>query len=391
MAVDINTFWDPQLDCACTQRAELTPYYVVYIIPAAAFLANFSFCASILSARKLRTFPNLLLISDAVADFGLCSIIIPLRIRFWLQDDCWSAGHTFCQFFIAASEYFNATSLAHAAAISVERHVRLFHPSFHRRWVRSLLIPAIFLCWIFPTLFTYAKLFIPSTFGLYPYHFQTNDTCTRLMQKPCVCVVCLQLAVNAIDVIGQNIAPLCITFAMYGHMIFVAYRRIQLADALRRRVNNAVLLPETRSKKNIARRVADSPEFRSIRVFVVILLVLFGCVMPSVVSHFYQMGQGEDGLATLLQKKYLLTSSCNGSYGYSGFAIPAVIWSNSLINPLLLFMLNRNYRKGFKIFLGRFQSCYSTDEPTGRTDISIPSSCRWNRINVLGEFTAVQM
>ncbi|XP_055345781.1 trace amine-associated receptor 3-like [Paramacrobiotus metropolitanus] len=388
---DIVDFWDRKHDCACSQRAELTLYYGIYIIPAAAFLANFSFCASVLSAKKLRTFPNLLLISDAVADFGLSTIIIPVRIRFWFQDDCWSAGHTFCQFFIAACEYFNATSLAHAATISVERHVRLFHPGFHRRRVRSMLIPAIFLCWGFPTLFTYAKLFIPSTFGLYPYHFQTNDTCTRLMQKPCSCVVCLHPVVNAIDVIGQNIVPLCITFAMYGHIIFVAYRRIRLADVLRRRVSEAGLLPEIQSTKSVARRVVDSPEFRSIRVFVVILLVLFACVMPNIISHFYQMGQGEDGMATLMLKKYLLTSSCNGTYGYSDFAIPAIMWSNSLINPLLLFILNRNYRKGFRIFLGRIRSCCSTEKPTGRAEIQIPSSCRWNRITILGERTKGQI
>ncbi|XP_055337126.1 trace amine-associated receptor 1-like [Paramacrobiotus metropolitanus] len=356
-------------DGPCSQDAHLVSMYALLTFPIAAVMTNVAFCIAVLGTKNLRTIPNLFLVSDAVSDFVLGGVMMPLRIVLYVQDDCWSFGHLACKLYLSSTEYFSAVSLAHAAAVAIERHVRLFRPHVHKKWRERIWFPilGIVIVWLYPALFTYVTTFLPSVLGGYPYdkhdsgdgHTDT-DICRQLHNEyACNCLLCYTDAINLIDVTGQSIIPLFVVFGIYGHIIYVAHQRIRLAGRIRRHLesqsstgsapcSDVTPVTDNLAKAPYIHRLLQSAEFRSIRLFLVILLALFICVMPSIANHFALLIWAEESMRELqsivASGRHVITSNANISYGSLRFAIPFVLWSHSLVNPLLLFLLNKNYR-----------------------------------------------
>ncbi|XP_055337841.1 beta-3 adrenergic receptor-like [Paramacrobiotus metropolitanus] len=400
--------------CQCPQQTEYYPVYLILIFPISAAFGNLAFCLSVICTPKLRTVPNFFLVSDAVADLIVSGCMIPLRIMFYVQDDCFPAGHALCQLFIASTEYVSAASLSHAAVISIERHVRLFNPSAYKKYSKAVFIPVLILIWFYPAIFTYIKTFVPSALNLYPYDdTDDGDICRQLQRTPCNCLLCFPTYINLIDITGQNILPLSITFAMYGHIMYVAHRRIRLAERIRRSLtsttstrNSSDTTPTVPPDQPIpphpsyARKMLQSPEFRSIRLFLVILIVLCICVIPSISNHIALLFYADDSirqLQTIIEAGgHVLTSNCNVAYESLRFAIPVLLWSNSLINPLLLFILNRNYRVAFRAVMTRVRRkarCLIRkgpevgSGPARSRGVQIPSGNRWYRVTIMGDYS----
>ena len=380
--------------CNCQQKSEYLGYYAFFAICFAAAIGNVAFATSVLATKKLRTFPSILLLSNSILDFLVTSIIIPSRIHFWILDDCWSAGHRMCQIGISSGDYCVAVGAAHAAVIATERHIRLFRPSFYKKHMKKFVVTGILLCWTLPTIFTFFKALIPSAFGYYPYDFDNNnDTCRYLMHMPCNCILCVGMTFNIIHIIGQAVFPLLIAVLVYGHFVVVIYRRIKLARNIRltlestsRRSNSLQSTPP--SPSGTASELFKSNEFRSIRMFLIILVVLVVCAMPNVINHLIQISRGNESLRDLEEKimsgHHVLTSTCDTSV--TRFPQPLLMWCTSVLNPVLLFTFNRNYCLSLKNVILRLQtSICGKPKEAGLEDFSIPSSNRWNRIVYLGE------
>ena len=128
-------------------------------------IGNLLVCVAVLTNPRLRRPSNFLLFSLAIADLIVTMVCEPLFVvtllRITLFNDC---ARTLDKLYVILAELSSSASIAHMAAISVDRFIAVVYPLHHRRVMdRCGLKGMLITSWIFPITIPILKAVIPAT------------------------------------------------------------------------------------------------------------------------------------------------------------------------------------------------------------------------------------
>ena len=360
------------------------PSAILYIQGVLTVVLNVLLCLSILSSRKLRTFPNYLLLSNSVADIAAGFYLMPFTNVRWSVSSCHATALMICRMSLTTGWYLFALTIVHWATIAVERALRIFHVTLHKKLVGRGLFNALVvtgLCWLFPVTYTYIRIIVPWAADAYPYTSRVEqltfnndtDTCQLLMTDHCDCNFCSPTGWQSVGLLFPYLLPLVLAFICYGWIIVATCRRVRVTNRQRQelyaeRIRDSL---DRRQTTIPLERFFSSPEFRSIRLFLIILLVVAANFTQYMVVRIFIM----DTTAVLMVagEPRLPPEGYFFWYAHGTLAAisDAITYGNSLANPILLISMGRNFRKSLANLLC---SCY------GRRMIENPLNSRWNEL-----------
>ena len=335
---------------------------------------NVLLCLSVVTSPKLRTFPNFLLFSNSIADILVGVYLFPFTNDRWRVSDCQPIPHGSCLVSIAVGFYLVSVTFAHWAAIAVERVLRIFFMELHKKVVKNLLLPTIALCWILPTLPSFVRLLVPYIMKEYPYNRAAavaNDSCHLLAIDSCNCDICLSHLWASVAMPFQYLLPLVMVTVCYASIIVATFRRIRKTNSLRRELHLENVDVNRRPSVVQFERFVSSAEFRSIRLFVVLLIVFVLNMGQCLITRFgILLGSDESKVLTghqLLPAEGFLFWAHSSDTQLSDL----IVYLNSLINPILVFAMGRNFRRSLVNLL-----CVCGESKA----VDSPLSSRWNEL-----------
>ncbi|OQV19979.1 hypothetical protein BV898_05983 [Hypsibius exemplaris] len=147
---------------------------ILYTQGSLTILAKLILSVTFYTTKKLHTSSNILLISNSVADslvglYLMCVPLFPTQIQRNSMNSCLPVRHEICLLLSSLGPHLYSASMAHWAAIAVERYLRIFHTELHKMYARRLLLPAILMCWLLPGLYIYGIRCLPILVKAYPY------------------------------------------------------------------------------------------------------------------------------------------------------------------------------------------------------------------------------
>lgn len=380
-----------------TDAPRLVAVVIFYVVALTIIISNFALLLAILPHRKLRTPINILLVSNSVCDFCVGLYVIPIGVTLWML--CWQYSDArICSFLYATKEYFIATTMAHMAIIAVHRYIRVMHPSYYRDHFKRKTCLLVTLCWIVPSTTSYIRIFIPRIFEIYPFDKGTSGrnvydrctgyqsvlrtySCVSYSQKGCSCVLCFSQASTVVESIFQYLIPIATMLGCYGRIMVMGYWRAKKFGVTRERLQSARALHGRGSQQSeqlqfgrtnsfFILRIFRTPEYRGVRVFLVIMVMLLLSWSPHFVTRFLE-AVGSNGM-TPQQMKEAVSSFTEQVVRLTMYILG---FANAVLNPLILFCMNESYRAALRKSL----SCLLKKRILSSHQLVLPDS-QWNEM-----------
>ena len=310
---------------------------------------NILVCLSPVISCKLRTVTFNFLVSLAVADLLLGVTVLPFSAISALTTHWWF-GVIFCNIYISCDVLFSTASILHLLVISLDRYIAITRPySYKSKMDHYKSGVVITFVWIV----SFCVSFIPVHLGWNTPngHVQNYDTPGR-------CVFTWNTSYNLFDGIMLFFVPLFLMCAVYVRIVLIANRQ---AKAIGKVMVNPYRNESTCN--NTHHKQID--EHKAIKIIAIVM----GCFVVCWVPYFTM---------------FTFTTVCD--WQISDVCYQVALWlgyTNSLVNPLIYGLLNREFRRAFKIIL----SCFKLDLRCGRSRKNKSSTA--TAINVSGRHSVV--
>ncbi|XP_028993583.1 trace amine-associated receptor 13c-like [Betta splendens] len=267
---------------------------------------NLLVIVSISHFRQLHTPTNRLLLSQAVSDFLVGFLLMPVRIR--LMGNCWLWGSFMCALFRYTSFIITSSSVGNVVLISVDRFVAISDPlTYHAKVTQSRVQACVCLCWATCVLYNGAIL---SDFLTHPQlYYSCYGQCGNV----------LTYVSGVVDVIITFICPITLIIALYVRVFVVA---VTQARAVRSHVASVTL--------QASAGVADmKSERKAAKTLGVVVLVFLMCFCP----YFYPS---------------LVTQHTSTTFSAFGLWL---LYCNSCFNPLIYAYFYPWFRKSIRLIV----------------------------------------
>ncbi|CAM9736367.1 unnamed protein product [Lampetra fluviatilis] len=121
-------------------------------------LSNMLIISSVIIFRQLQTHTNILAMSLAISDFGLGSIVMPLRMVGTVYN-CWYYDYSFCNVLYFVDYTLCTSSIFHLSCIAFDRYVAICDPlRYAQRITKRTLVAMLLICWFGAAFFTSPSL-----------------------------------------------------------------------------------------------------------------------------------------------------------------------------------------------------------------------------------------
>ena len=336
-------------------KIEVTPFEIVIAVVLSGFIlaiiiGNMFVILSVALFRDMRTLTNGLIVSLASADLLVAIIVLPISLYHEIIGS-WTLGPYICDFWITSDVFCCTASILNIVVIAVDRYwlitknVRYTHNhTFPRQRVVVLMC---FVAWVLSGIISSSPL------------FGWQDGSENV--DPYMCIISQDLGYTIFSTFGAFWFPLAVILLVYMKIFKIARRRAKTrarAQAIHPSMNSTVLSeangkpsrysrpsksdsnsPQTSPKMLPRRRVSTSHSKRShrgrIRSSARTLGLIIGgfvfCWLP-----FFLM-------ATILP----FCAACQ----VPPYVMSIVLWlgySNSLLNPAIYAIWDKNFRRSFK-------------------------------------------
>ncbi|XP_070541562.1 5-hydroxytryptamine receptor 1F-like [Ptychodera flava] len=325
---------------------------ICFILGSVILLTIIGNCLVVLSVclvRKLRTPANYLYVSLAVSDLSVAILVMPLALVNEISGS-WSLGPATCDMWIAFDVMACTSSILNLCMISVDRYLAITRPlKYATKRTPKLMAAMITFIWMASALIS-----LPPLFGWGNGNVHTNDKC----------LISQDYAYTVYSTFGAFYLPLIVMIVIYLK-IYRAANLLRLADKKQNMLNNdrfrissrrttkssstdsgyenIASLHGTRDRKLSKRsgfgkskqgnRISVSGERKAAKTLGVIMGAFILCWLP-----FF--------IVALLRPfcKCTISQVLNGCLLWLGYV-------NSLLNPIIYAMLNRDFRKPFQYLL----------------------------------------
>lgn len=186
------------------------------IIIAMSVAGNLLVCLAIYTDRRLRKLGNLFLVSLALADLFVSSLVMTFAVPNDLTGR-WLFGRRFCDTWIAFDVMCSTASILNLCAISLDRFIHIKDPLRYSRWMsRRTVLAAIATIWLASALVS----FLPISLG---WHRPGG----RSSQDEMTCALDLTPLYAVVSSIISFYAPCVVMVALYTRLYLYARRHVR--------------------------------------------------------------------------------------------------------------------------------------------------------------------
>ena len=282
-------------------------FKIVFNIPFASLIlvSNIFTLLAIYRNPQLRSVTNIFLASLCFADLLNVVPIMVIRLLLFVEDDRWSHGLYMMVF--AALTLSSSLSIYSHAALAMDRLIAVVYPLSYKHTVTAHRAHIIT---------TFIWLFNITTVSLMMVYFGRNMKDIKAQMR---CILHLPLVLPHEIYYGVVMPEIIIFLSISG----ICYARIFVAIKYRTRFHSTT---SSRPRDN------DMAQAAALTT-AIILLVLLGCWAPfSLLTAIIDI------------KKFYTIPSYFFTYEFSVY----LLYSNSFLNPLILYLRNREFRKAYR-------------------------------------------
>ncbi|XP_072252928.1 trace amine-associated receptor 13c-like [Leuresthes tenuis] len=262
---------------------------------------------SISHFRQLHTPTNILLLSLAVSDFVVGSLLMPGEII--RNTACWFLGDLMCSLYNYLSYIITSASIGDMVLISVDRYVAICDPLHYPTRVTERRVKlCVCLCWLCSV--------------LYNLLFVKGDLTQPGRHNSCYgeCVIVVDYIAGTVDMVTTFFAPVTVIIFLYMRVFVVA---VSQARAMRSHVTDVTLQPSVG-------QTSRKSELKAARTLGVLIIVFLICFCP-----YYCVSLAGDDLLS-------------GSYT---FFVLFLFYLNSSINPVIYALFYPWFRKAIRLII----------------------------------------
>uniref|UniRef100_T1IW05 G-protein coupled receptors family 1 profile domain-containing protein n=1 Tax=Strigamia maritima TaxID=126957 RepID=T1IW05_STRMM len=270
--------------------------------------------------RSMRTLSNAFVFSLAVADTLVAVGVMPGAVLLQWNNGEWTLGRPFCLVWLSWDIYFSTISIVHFSCLAIDRFLAICDPFRYPRLVTKLSVAVMLItCWLLPGFISYLPIYTGwHTYGI--EHLLLREpiehTCFPLVNLP-FALICSVLAFYA---------PLAAILFCYWRIFVVARRHAKKIRGLE------IAAPE---RSRISKMQRDTKAAKTLAIVVGAFSL---CYLPfftlNVLDPFFDYSLDE----TKGNKVWL--------------AITWLGYCNSMLNPWIYYVSNKNFRAAFRKILG---------------------------------------
>ncbi|XP_053495126.1 trace amine-associated receptor 13c-like [Ictalurus furcatus] len=248
---------------SCPERS-LSPavYILLYVCSAAVVLltvcGNLLVIISVLHFKQLHTPTNLLVLSLALSDF-LIGTLVMLPVLIWTIESCWIFGRAFCITFCMIASFIVGLSIYNVALIALDRYLALSKPFLYAnkisKWTMCIVV--------------YSNWCVCLAYSIIFYYFNVNLMDFEFC--PGECVIFFNDVWSAIDLVFSFIFPLSVIIILYTRVFVIAKKHVTAI----RELNN-----HTRPKTQKITSHSMKSERKAAKVLGILVSVFLMCLLP---------------------------------------------------------------------------------------------------------------
>ncbi|XP_041371449.1 5-hydroxytryptamine receptor 4-like isoform X3 [Gigantopelta aegis] len=139
-------------------RYSIAAIIVLCLLAVLGMAVNMILILAIIACKRLRNLPNLFVLSRAVADLGVCVLVMPFGIYKYHHYSRWVLGHQLCLVFGSITVMLFLASILHILMIAVHRYIVICHPTYQKHMGLARVLIMLSICWLIPLCFSFPPI-----------------------------------------------------------------------------------------------------------------------------------------------------------------------------------------------------------------------------------------
>ncbi|XP_072030110.1 uncharacterized protein [Amphiura filiformis] len=352
-------------DYTLTYGQRLARVILLPILIIVGVVGNLLVCIAVWKAPKLRKVVNYFIVSLAVADLLVCTIVLPLAIHQEFHDIKWALARWVCRMWVTLDVCLSTASIYNLCLVSTDRYLAVAKPNQYAKWRTPrnaiICIAAVWFLAFFVALMLY---FSSDDLGIETCIVTSSPAVTVLgplfaFYIPCVIILVLYWRIY-IAIKQFNLRrPSTMSSADEGSSTDTASLKHAVSPSPQISRNNSFNTSDinrvdistdvfdndgngtlrTSSSKRKRRRtfkrnnsVSGRKERKYAIVLAIVVVTFIGCWLPFFIVYLLGLG-----IPNLPPQAFNATTWLG--------------WCNSLINPMIYTIFNQDFRKAFKRIL----------------------------------------
>ncbi|XP_055321797.1 tachykinin-like peptides receptor 86C [Sitodiplosis mosellana] len=271
----------------------------------------------VLAHREMRTTTNYFLLNLSVADLLMSSLNCMFNFIYMLNSD-WPFGSVYCSLNNFAGNVTVAVSVFTLVAISFNRYVAIVRP-LHRRNSRKKARRLLYIIWILSTLLSAPCFIYSTTESKQYYNGKTRTVCYMLWPDGKYPISTLDYVYNIVFLAFTYGIPMVVMIICYYVMGRELWGSQSIGENTERQTESV------KSKKKV------------VRMFIAVVTIFAICWLPYHMFYVYAYHQPH------------ITSTNITPHLFLAFYWLAM--SNSMVNPIIYYWMNRRFRHYFQRIL----------------------------------------
>ncbi|CAM1317386.1 DRD1 (predicted) [Pycnogonum litorale] len=318
-------------------------FFVGFVLSTIIFCAisgNILVCVAIYTDRKLRKLGNLFLVSLAVADLLVSSLVMTFAVVNDLMG-YWMFGQKFCEIWMSLDVMCSTASILNLCAISLDRYIHIRDPLRYETWMkRSTVCAGIGLVWFLSVLIS----FLPMNLGWHaPSEGEEIDDLTVDPSRP-ICALNFTPTYAIVSSCISFYIPCVVMVLLYAQLYRYAQKHVQSIRSQTRPMMTAYHNGQPGhgvSPNHQGYHVSDHKAAITLGIIMGVFLI---CFVPFFVTNIVNA----------------LCKSC----------VSVLLWQiltwlgyfNSMLNPIIYSIFNTEFRDAFKRILTGSKCCKPSEK-----------------------------
>ncbi|XP_006819556.1 D(1) dopamine receptor-like [Saccoglossus kowalevskii] len=317
---------------------QLTVGTLLYAIILVTVLGNILVICSVVSFRRLRTVTNYFIVSLAVSDLTIATVVMPFSAANQVLG-YWSFGTIFCNIYVCLDVLCCTASIINLCMISLDRYLAITSPfTYYRRMTPLTASIMITVTYVVSVLISV----VPVILGLHE-----DDRHRDLYDDPYFCVLLLNPTYALVSSLISFYVPTIVILFTYAKIFCVAKKHQQKIHAQEDTAKRMKVL----SAKDGKKRFSMTRERKAAKTLAIIVGVFILCWLPFFILN-------------------IIDPYCFGCVPVTLFTISVWLgYINSCINPFI-YAFNSDFRRAFRKLL----FCYKCRGIYDRETSSIEAS-----------------
>lgn len=317
-------------------------FFVGFVLSTIIFFSisgNILVCVAIYTDRQLRKLGNLFLVSLALADLLVSSLVMTFAVANDLMG-YWLFGQKFCEVWMSLDVMCSTASILNLCAISLDRYIHIRNPLRYEQWMNKCTVCAsIGLVWFLSLLIS----FLPMNLG---WHSPSDDDQEVAQVDPSrpICALNFTPTYAIVSSCISFYIPCVVMVALYAQLYRYAQKHVKIIKAQTRPMLLASYQHNGSANQDSSHHAYHISDHKAAITLGIIMGVFLICFVPFFVTNIV----------------YALCKTC----------VSVLLWQiltwlgyfNSMLNPIIYSIFNTEFRDAFRRILTTSKCCRNRDK-----------------------------